>query len=177
MLRVYFTSEDLARMVFAAEVDPLWEVLFSRFRLQERARHPTGGYVGEEILPGVAEVSVLDRPTTMEFVDRRRCDRWQVSVAEVLAAGRRNLIDAPEPGRWKKLRNVPLWELDNADEYSAARLLQPGWLLRHRPPGCGQIVIGIPARQSSAPEPSSSPQRARSGMRPSGTHSSRPASS
>jgi hypothetical protein len=110
------------------------------------ARHPTGGYVGEEILPGVAEAAVLDRPTSMQFVDRRRCEHWQVAAAEVLAAARRNLVDAPEPGRWNKLRNVPLWELENADEYSAARLLQPGWLARHRPPGRGQLVIGIPDR-------------------------------
>jgi DNA-binding transcriptional ArsR family regulator len=41
MLRVHFTAEDLARTVFTAEPDPLWEVLFSRFRLQERCR-PVG---------------------------------------------------------------------------------------------------------------------------------------
>lgn len=41
MLRVHFTSEDVARTVIAAEFDPLWEVLLSRFRLQERCR-PVG---------------------------------------------------------------------------------------------------------------------------------------
>jgi DNA-binding transcriptional ArsR family regulator len=36
MLRVHFTSEDLARTVVCAEPDPLWEVLLSQFRLRER---------------------------------------------------------------------------------------------------------------------------------------------
>jgi DNA-binding transcriptional ArsR family regulator len=36
MLRVHFTSEDLTRTVFTADPDPLWEVLFSGFRLHER---------------------------------------------------------------------------------------------------------------------------------------------
>jgi hypothetical protein len=38
MLRVHFTSEDLTRTMVSAEPDPLWEVLLSRFRLQERCR-------------------------------------------------------------------------------------------------------------------------------------------
>jgi DNA-binding transcriptional ArsR family regulator len=36
MLRVHFTSEDLSRITIAADVDPLWEVLFSLHLLQER---------------------------------------------------------------------------------------------------------------------------------------------
>jgi DNA-binding transcriptional ArsR family regulator len=36
MLRVHFTSDDLARTVVSAEPDPMWEILLSRFRLQER---------------------------------------------------------------------------------------------------------------------------------------------
>lgn len=36
MLRVHFTSADLARTVVSAEPDPLWEVLLSGFRLRER---------------------------------------------------------------------------------------------------------------------------------------------
>jgi hypothetical protein len=36
MLRIHFTADDLARTVVAAESDPLWEVLFSDFRLRER---------------------------------------------------------------------------------------------------------------------------------------------
>jgi DNA-binding transcriptional ArsR family regulator len=36
MLRIHFTSEDVARVSLAADVDPLWEVLFSLHLLQER---------------------------------------------------------------------------------------------------------------------------------------------
>ncbi|MBE8523333.1 winged helix-turn-helix transcriptional regulator [Amycolatopsis sp. H6(2020)] len=41
MLRVHFTPEDLTRTVVCADPDPLWEVLLSGFRLQER-RPPLG---------------------------------------------------------------------------------------------------------------------------------------
>ncbi|MET9484991.1 winged helix-turn-helix domain-containing protein [Streptomyces sp. NPDC006638] len=36
MLRIHFTGEDLARTTVAAGADPLWEVVLSRFRLQDR---------------------------------------------------------------------------------------------------------------------------------------------
>lgn len=35
MLRIHFSSEDLARTTLATEPDPLWEMLLSRFRLHE----------------------------------------------------------------------------------------------------------------------------------------------
>jgi len=38
MLRIHFTSRDLARVTISARSDPLWEILFSGFRLQERHR-------------------------------------------------------------------------------------------------------------------------------------------
>jgi DNA-binding transcriptional ArsR family regulator len=38
MLRLQFTSEDLARTVISAEPDPMWEILLSGFRLRERSR-------------------------------------------------------------------------------------------------------------------------------------------
>lgn len=111
------------------------------------ARHPGDGFVGEEVLPGVAEVAALDAPITMTFASHAHCGRWAASPQEVLAAARQNVIEAPEPGRWKKLRNVPLWELHGADEYSAARLIQPGYLARHQPPGDGQLVFAMPTRE------------------------------
>jgi DNA-binding transcriptional ArsR family regulator len=39
-LRVHFTTDDLARTTVTAAVDPMWEVIFSRFRLLERSRQP-----------------------------------------------------------------------------------------------------------------------------------------
>ncbi|GAA0925099.1 winged helix-turn-helix domain-containing protein [Nonomuraea longicatena] len=39
-LRIHFTGDDLARTTVAAAADPLWEVVFSRFRLRERVRRP-----------------------------------------------------------------------------------------------------------------------------------------
>jgi hypothetical protein len=38
MLRIHFTLRDLARVTISARSDPLWEILFSGFRLQERHR-------------------------------------------------------------------------------------------------------------------------------------------
>lgn len=38
MLRIHFTSEDLARTRIAAGVNPFWEMVFSRYRLAERHR-------------------------------------------------------------------------------------------------------------------------------------------
>jgi DNA-binding transcriptional ArsR family regulator len=40
MLRIHFTSEDLARTRMAAAPDPLWELLLSQFRLHDRDRPP-----------------------------------------------------------------------------------------------------------------------------------------
>lgn len=67
-----------------------------------QARLP-GAVVGAEVLPGVAETAVLDRPTSIANITPRELDRWQVPVAEVLAAGRDNLAAAPAPARWKQL--------------------------------------------------------------------------
>jgi DNA-binding transcriptional ArsR family regulator len=41
MLRVHFTAEDLARTTVAADPDPLWEIVLSRFRLHDRHRPVT----------------------------------------------------------------------------------------------------------------------------------------
>lgn len=40
MLRIHFTPQDLARTVVASAPDPLWEVLFSSFRVRDANRHP-----------------------------------------------------------------------------------------------------------------------------------------
>ena len=41
MLRIHFTAADLTRVTIAAHTDPLWEILFSGFRLRERHRTVT----------------------------------------------------------------------------------------------------------------------------------------
>ena len=41
MLRIHFSSADLARTTISAEPDPLWEVVLSRFRLDDRRRPVT----------------------------------------------------------------------------------------------------------------------------------------
>jgi DNA-binding transcriptional ArsR family regulator len=41
MLRIHFTPADLARTTIAAEPDPLWEVVLSRFRIDDRRRPVT----------------------------------------------------------------------------------------------------------------------------------------
>jgi DNA-binding MarR family transcriptional regulator len=40
VLRIFFTSDDLARTRFATRADPLWELVLSRFRMAERDRSP-----------------------------------------------------------------------------------------------------------------------------------------
>ena len=40
VLRIHFTSDDLARTTVANTHDPLWEVMFSSFRLRKASRHP-----------------------------------------------------------------------------------------------------------------------------------------
>ncbi|MEW9550512.1 ArsR/SmtB family transcription factor [Nonomuraea sp. NPDC050783] len=37
-LRIHFTADDLARVTLADQPDPLWEVIFTRFRLRDRMR-------------------------------------------------------------------------------------------------------------------------------------------
>ena len=38
VLRIHFTADDLARTSLATAADPLWETLFSVFRLRDRER-------------------------------------------------------------------------------------------------------------------------------------------
>ncbi|HEY4020792.1 MAG TPA: helix-turn-helix domain-containing protein [Pseudonocardiaceae bacterium] len=40
VLRIHFTSTDLAKTSLASTPDPLWEVMFSSFRLRKAGRHP-----------------------------------------------------------------------------------------------------------------------------------------
>ncbi|MEV4575810.1 winged helix-turn-helix domain-containing protein [Nonomuraea jabiensis] len=40
LLRIHFTADDVARTTVAAGADPLWEVVLSRFRLQDRDKAP-----------------------------------------------------------------------------------------------------------------------------------------
>jgi len=109
-----------------------------------QARHP-GSHVGIEVLPGVAEIAVLDRPSSMENVSLEMLAQWNVTAAEVLASARDNLDQAPEPGHWQKLDTLPLYELADANEYSASRLIRPEWLQQHSPPGTGPVIVMMPS--------------------------------
>lgn len=110
-----------------------------------QARYPDS-IVGVEVLPGIAETAVLDRPTSIANVCQDELTRWQVDVEEVLTAGRDNLDHAPDPAQWRKFTGQPLWTLEGADDYSTARVVRPGWLRKHSPPGAGRVVFAMPTR-------------------------------
>src|SRR5690242_16759455 len=67
MLRIHFTSDDLARIRMVPAPDPLWEVLLSSYRL----RHPSGAaYFGDwrravasRLTPSAHVLTALAPPT------------------------------------------------------------------------------------------------------------------
>lgn len=79
VLRIHFTAADLTRVAIAPRTDPLWEIVFSGFRLREQRRSVTyrpwlsalGAMAGSRVVPvrtGCAVLNVI-APTAPYFPD------------------------------------------------------------------------------------------------------------
>ncbi|QKW24797.1 winged helix-turn-helix transcriptional regulator [Streptomyces seoulensis] len=146
MLRIHFTSDDLARIRLASAPDPLWEVLLSSYRL----RRPSGAaYFGDwrravapKLAPSARVLSVLAPPAgyAVDFLT-------PVGVEPSLAAGLEALRRTPRT----RLRN----DLAELHDRHPGRPL-PAWAhaLTHGDPRALTTVAGaVTAYFATALEP------------------------
>ena len=61
MLRVHFTPEDIGRVRMAGEPDPMWETVFTMFRLTRPGQTPIFGPWREQVVPATrrADLDIL----------------------------------------------------------------------------------------------------------------------
>ncbi|MCB9562357.1 MAG: DUF1444 family protein [Kofleriaceae bacterium] len=98
--------------------------------------------------PFLAELVVIDAPTTMSYVTRADLDRWGISPVEALRAARGNLpietamIRAQTGGD----EDDATWMVHSQDSYESSRLLLPGWLASFGDKVGGTPVAIVPHR-------------------------------
>ena len=99
--------------------------------------------------PFLAELVVVDAPSTMSYVTRADLDRWGIAAADAHRAARANLpgetplLCAKTPGGEGE---EATWMVDSRDSYESSRLLLPGWLEAFRERVGGRPVAIVPHR-------------------------------
>lgn len=99
-----------------------------------------------EVVAGVAEIVVVDRPNSAEEVTSAHLDRLGITAEQALQDARANLARVPESGRWERVPGTALWEWVGGDFYAASRVFTPGWLARAGLPGTGRMFVAVPSR-------------------------------
>ncbi|MEV0150140.1 MULTISPECIES: helix-turn-helix domain-containing protein [unclassified Nonomuraea] len=119
-LRIHFTAEDLARVTLADGPDPLWEVIFTRFRFRDRVRPLTFRPWFEELHAEPARTAgmrqgarLLDSlvPTGPYFPDFLTPPEGLLGLERGLAAllGTPRTRLATELGRLARHQSLPGW--------------------------------------------------------------------
>jgi hypothetical protein len=107
------------------------------------------GPVWRTFAPFLAELVVIDGPTTMSYVTRGDLERWQITAAQAHGAARDNLaadtplLCAKTPGEEGP---EATWIVDSRDSYESSRLLLPGWLAGFAARVGGRPVAIVPHR-------------------------------
>jgi hypothetical protein len=102
------------------------------------------------VLPYLAEMVVVDEPTSMSYVSAGLLAGWGVSEDELFAAARENLLrlvpapQGPGPGEGRAILRFA----DTGDDYFVSMLLVPGFLAGLAPSVGGRPVAFIPDRDT-----------------------------
>ncbi|MGW0537957.1 winged helix-turn-helix domain-containing protein [Streptomyces sp. NPDC003032] len=119
MLRIHFTSDDLARVRFAEEPDPMWELNISLHRLQRRDASVLFGPWRQQVtprLPGATRLLASLSPArgyTCDFLTPQPGQSLATQVEALRATSRRRLRTELETfRRMHPGRRLPSWSAE-----------------------------------------------------------------
>jgi hypothetical protein len=104
------------------------------------------GPVWRSFQPFLAELVVIDAPTTMAYVTHGDLERWGVTAAAAHRAARDNLPTETHLLCAKTGGEDATWMVDTRDSYESSRLLLPGWLAGFATRISGPPVAIVPHR-------------------------------
>jgi len=100
-------------------------------------------------VPHLAEMVVVDQPTSMVYVGGHHLARWGVSASDVFTVARANLAArVPYPDGERPDRPVMLRFMEDGDSYWSSCLLLDGWLARLEDRVGGRPVAFVPDRET-----------------------------
>lgn len=143
----------IGSMMSATDVPRDWASVRALLRPVVRAMSFVGssdmlamGPVWRTFVPFLAELVVIDAPTTMSYVTRGDLERWSITPAEAHRAARANLPGETTLLCAKTGGEETTWMVDSRDSYESSRLLLPGWLASFAERVGGRPVAIVPHR-------------------------------
>jgi len=135
--------------------DAPWRQVRPQLRPVLRAASMGGGLTSEQrplrrpAMPYLAEMVVIDQPSSMLYVRHDRLADWGVTADEVFAAARDNLARrAPRPAGTPPDGPVMLRFVEDGDAYWSSCLLVDGWLASLTERVGGRPVAFVPDRET-----------------------------